>query len=81
MIGIDKCGGVKEPRSLLYLGATSYVGRLLETPITQKDARLVKIIDRTGFKKACIALTSKIVRTAWAMLRYQTEYKLILLTI
>nr|WP_255203011.1 transposase [Vibrio natriegens] len=32
MIGIDKCGGVKELRSRLYLGAMSYVDRLPETP-------------------------------------------------
>lgn len=34
MIGIDKCCGVKELRSLLYLGAMSYVGRLPEIPRT-----------------------------------------------
>jgi transposase len=38
MIGIDKCGGVKELRSLLCLGAMSYVGRLPEIPITPKEA-------------------------------------------
>ena len=80
MIGIDKCGGVKELRSLLYLGAMSYVGRLPEKPKTQKDAWLRSIIDRIGFKKACIALANKVVRTAWAMLRYETEYKPVLLT-
>lgn len=79
MIGIDKCGGVKELRSLLYLGAMSYVGRLPEEPRTQKDAWLIKIIQRIGFKKACIALANKIVRTAWAMLRHETTYKPILL--
>lgn len=81
MIGIDKCGGgVKELRSLLYLGAMSYVGRLPEKPKTQKDAWLRSIIERIGFKKACIALANKVVRTAWAMLRYETEYKPALLT-
>ncbi len=80
MIGIDKCGGVKELRSLLYLGAMSYVGRLPEKPKTQKDAWLRSIIERIGFKKACIALANKVVRTAWAMLRYETEYKPVLLT-
>ncbi|XNT03413.1 IS110 family transposase [Vibrio splendidus] len=80
MIGIDKCGGVKELRSLLYLGAMSYVGRLPEKPKTQKDAWLRSIIDRIGFKKACIALANKVVRTAWAMLWYETEYKPVLLT-
>ncbi|MEZ8215639.1 IS110 family transposase, partial [Vibrio sp. 1F148] len=45
-----------------------------------KDAWLRSIIDRIGFKKACIALANKVVRTAWAMLRYETEYKPVLLT-
>lgn len=40
---------------------------------------LIKIIQRIGFKKACIALANKIVRIAWAMLRYETAYKTILL--
>lgn len=80
LIGIDKCGGVKERRSLLYLGAMSYVGRLLDKPKTQKDAWLRSIIERIGFKKACIALANKVVRTAWAMLRYETKYKPVLLT-
>ncbi|EOW8146819.1 IS110 family transposase, partial [Vibrio parahaemolyticus] len=38
-----------------------------------------KVIQRIGFKKACIALANKIVRTAWAMLCYETTYKPILL--
>ncbi len=54
MIGIDKCGGVKELRSLLYLGAMSYIGRLPEKPTTQKDAWLRSIIDRIGFKKLAL---------------------------
>jgi transposase len=58
----------------------SYVGRLPDIPRTQKDAWLIKIIERIGFKKACIALANKVVRTAWAMLRYETEYKPVLLT-
>ncbi|MEZ8545948.1 IS110 family transposase [Vibrio cyclitrophicus] len=64
MVGSDKYGGVKELRSLLYLGAMSYVGRLPEKPKTPKDAWLRSIIDRIGFKKACIALANKVVRTA-----------------
>lgn len=79
MVGIDKCGGIKELRSLLYLGAMSCLRRLPEKPRTKKDAWLRKIVERIGFKKTCIALANKIVRTAWAMLRYETEYKPILL--
>ncbi|MEZ8107157.1 IS110 family transposase, partial [Vibrio cortegadensis] len=47
---------------------------------TQKDAWLKKIIERIGFKKACIALANKVVRTAWAMLRNETKYSPILMT-
>lgn len=57
----------------------SYVGRLPKETRTQKDAWLIKIIQRIGFKKACIAWANKIVRTAWAMLRHETTYKPILL--
>ncbi|BCL73811.1 hypothetical protein TUMSATVNIG1_57980 (plasmid) [Vibrio nigripulchritudo] len=52
MVGIDKCGGVKELRSLLYLGAMPYVGRLPEKTKTKKDVWLRSIIDRIGFKKS-----------------------------
>jgi len=75
MVGINKYGGVKDLRSLLYLGAMSYIGRLAENPRTQKEACLISILGRIGFKNTCIALTNKMVRTAWAMLRYETEYK------
>jgi len=41
---------------------------------------LLKAVKRLGFKKTCIALANKTVRTAWAMLRYGTEYQPITLT-
>ena len=75
MMGIDKSGGVKDLRSLLYLGAMSLIGRLPEVPKTRKQAWLTNAVNRLGFKKACIALANKTVRTAWAMLRYETEYE------
>ncbi len=75
MMGIDKSGGVKDLRSLLYLGAMSFIGRLPEVPKTRKQAWLINAVNRLGFKKACIALANKTVRTAWAMLRFETEYK------
>lgn len=65
MIGIDKPGYVKELRSLLYLGARSYIGRMSDIPKTQKDAWLDKAIKRIGFKTICITLANEIVRTAW----------------
>ncbi|MCC9651041.1 IS110 family transposase [Vibrio sp. MA64] len=80
MLGIDKFGGVKDLRSLLYLGAMAYISRLPEIPVTEKDAWLIKALKRLGFKKTCIALANKTVRTAWAMLHYGTKYEPIMLT-
>lgn len=80
MMGIDKNGGVKDLRSLLYLGAMSYIGRLPENPRTHKEKWLIDAVQRLGFKRACIALANKIVRTAWAMLRYETKYQATLIT-
>lgn len=64
MLGIDKCSGVKDLRSPLYLGAMSYICRLPDVPTTQKQAWLIDLVKRLGFKKACIALANKTVRTA-----------------
>lgn len=75
MLGIDKFGGVKDLRSMLYLGAMAYIYRLPESPTNQKQAWLIKLVARVGFKRACIALANKTVRTAWAMLHYETEYQ------
>ncbi|EGR3047917.1 IS110 family transposase, partial [Vibrio parahaemolyticus] len=49
--------------------------RLPESPKNQKQAWLIKLVDRVGFKRACIALANKTVRTAWAMLHYETAYQ------
>ncbi|WP_348541511.1 IS110 family transposase [Vibrio zhanjiangensis] len=81
MLGINKTGGVKDLRSLLYLGAMSYLARLPEIPTTQKQAWLIELVKRIGFKRACIALANKTVRTAWAMLRYETKYQSIPATV
>ena len=75
MIGIDRCGGVRELRSLLYLCAMANIRWLPDIPRTKKDAWLKKLIARIGFKKACIALANKMVRIAWSMLRNDTEYQ------
>ena len=64
---------------LLYLGAMFYMGRLPENTKIQKDVWLRRIIDCIGFKKACIALANKVVRTAWARFRYEAKYKSVLL--
>lgn len=75
MVGIDKVGGVKDLRSMLYLGAMAYIYRLPEQPKTLKQDWLIKLVNRVGFKRACIALANKTVRTAWAMLRNETKYQ------
>jgi len=75
MTGIDRTGGIKELRSALYQGALSYIGRLPEEPKTAKQAWLIKLVQRAGIKRSCIALANKTVRTAWAMLRHDNKYK------
>lgn len=75
MTGIIKKGGVKELRCALYQGALSYISRLPDEPKTVKQAWLIQLRDRLGVKRTCIALANKTVRTAWAMLRYETKYQ------
>jgi transposase len=75
MTGIDRAGGIKELRSALYQGALSYICRLPEEPKTAKQAWLIKLVQRAGIKRSCIALANKTVRTAWAMLRYENKYE------
>ena len=81
MTGIDRAGGIKELRSALYQGALSYVCRLPDEPKTAKQAWLIKLVERAGIKRTCIALANKTVRTAWAMLRYENKYEQQLLAI
>ena len=59
----------------LYQGALAYISRLPEEPKTVKQAWLIQLRDRLGIKRTCIALANKTVRTAWAMLRYETKYQ------
>jgi len=75
MTGIIKNGGVKELRCALYQGALSYISRLPEEPTTLKQAWLIQLRERLGIKRTCIALANKTVRTAWAILRYETKYQ------
>lgn len=75
MTGIIKHGGVKELRCALYQGAMSIVTHLPDEPKTVKQAWLIQLVKRVGIKRTCIALANKTVRTAWAMLRYETQYQ------
>ncbi len=80
MTGIDKKGGDKALRAALYQGALSVISRLPSEPRTVKEAWLLKLIERVGVKRACIALANKTVRTAWALLATGKSYEPVLLS-
>ncbi|MDG1734071.1 MAG: IS110 family transposase, partial [Thalassotalea sp.] len=77
MLGIDKRAGDKQLKSNLYMGALSYISKLPPVAKTNKQQWLINLVQRAGVKKACIALVNKNIRTAWAMLKYSTEYKVV----
>lgn len=79
--GIDKLGGDKQLRSALYQGALSVISRLPDEPTTVKQAWLINLVQRAGVKRACIALASKTVRTAWALLATGKNYQPVLLQV
>ena len=49
--------------------------QLPEEPKTVKQVWLIQLVQRVGVKRTCIALANKTVRTAWAMLRYESPYE------
>ena len=75
MVGIDKKGGNKALRAVLYQGALSVISRLPKEPTTEKQRWLIQLVQRVGVKRACIALANKTVRTAWALLSSGEEYR------
>ena len=79
MMGINKKGGNKELRAVLYQGALSVISRLPDEPQTVKQAWLIDLVQRVGIKRACIALANKTVRTAWAMLATGESYQPVML--
>jgi transposase len=75
MLGINKHGGDKALRSVLYQGAMSVISRLPDVAQTYKQQWLIELVRRVGLKRACVALINKNIRTAWALLFHQTDYQ------
>lgn len=74
LLGITKQGDATL-RATLYQGALSVVSKLKPEAITQKHQWLIDLVKRVGIKRACIALVNKNIRTAWALLKNNTEYQ------
>lgn len=74
LLGITKCGDTSL-RSTMYQGALSYITKLKDDPKTEKQKWLIDLVRRAGLRRTCIALVNKNIRTAWAMLKYKTEYQ------
>jgi len=75
MRGINKGGGDKELRAVLFQGAFSVIYKLPMQARTKKQAWLINLVARVGVKRAAIALANKTVRTAWALLVSGEKYK------
>lgn len=77
---ITKLSGHKKLRSTLYEGAMSVIRQLSKREArTVKEQWLKELIARRGKKVAAIALANKNVRTAYAMLKNDTDYQPVML--
>lgn len=74
LLGITKQGD-SALRSTMYQGALSVISHLKSEASTSKQQWLLDLVKRIGVKRACIALVNKNIRTAWAMLKYKTDYQ------
>ena len=75
---ISKSSTNKKLRACLYLGALGVVSKLKNRePRTEREAWIKSMLSRRPCKVVAIALINKIIRTAYAMLKYNTEYKVI----
>ena len=73
---ISKVSCDRPLRSCLFLGARSVVSKLKNRPAkTEKERWLKALIERRGINCAAIALANKTVRTAYALLKNDTDYK------
>lgn len=74
--GISKKCGNRRLRSSLIQGAMSVVKVVEQKPArNQKEKWLKALIERAGKRRAAVALANKTIRTAWAVLRHEAEYR------
>lgn len=73
---ISKHTGNKKLRSILYLGALGVVSKLKTREAkTEREAWIKSMLLRRPCKVVVIALVNKIIRTAYAMLKHDSEYR------
>jgi len=78
-VGMMACD--RSLRSCLFLGARSVVSRLKNRQATtEKERWLKRLVERRGVNCALMALANKTVRTAYALLKNNTDYKPEILT-
>ena len=76
LLGISKKVAKKTMRANLIQGALAKVRVLNKRPPKNaKEAWLKALIERRGLRRAAVALANKTIRTAWAMLHNNTEYR------
>ena len=77
MVGISKKCANKRLRSNLIQGARALINALNKRdPRNAKEAWLKQLPERRGEGRAAVALATKTIRLAWAMLHYGEDFKL-----